>query len=135
MKDIHITAVDLWAAQPGHDEIAGGESYIKWPHDKTYATLKAISEQPHYAGRLNLMRMSTIDAAKLVPDHSFDFVFIDADHSYQSCRADIEAWTPKVDDGGLLCGHDYEWDTVKRAVHDTGRVDLVAEDNLWGRFV
>lgn len=130
-----MTAVDLWQEQPQNAGVPGGETYAGWKHDKAFETLKMISEQPHYAGRLKLMRMRTDEAAKLVPDHSLDFVFIDADHSYEGCRADIENWTRKVDHGGLLCGHDYGWDTVKRAVHDTGKVDLVAEDNVWGRYV
>lgn len=41
------------------------------------------------------------------PDDKFDFVFIDADHSYEGCSGDIARWWPKVRKGGLLCGHDY----------------------------
>lgn len=37
-----------------------------------------------------------------------DFVFIDADHTLDACRADINAWAPKLKPGGLLCGHDYD---------------------------
>jgi predicted O-methyltransferase YrrM len=52
-----------------------------------------------------------------------DFVFIDADHSYEGCKADIEAWFPKVKPGGLLSGHDYDNPDfpefgVKRAVDE-----------------
>lgn len=41
-------------------------------------------------------------------DIMVDFVFIDADHSYKSCSADIAAWWPKVKTGGFLSGHDYK---------------------------
>jgi hypothetical protein len=34
-----------------------------------------------------------------------DMVFIDADHSYEACKADIEAWFPKCKK--VICGHDY----------------------------
>ena len=63
-----------------------------------------------------------MDAAKDILD-GLDFVFIDADHSYDGCHADIEAWASKVRPGGLLCGHDYDnvdfpqWG-VKRAVDE-----------------
>lgn len=57
--------------------------------------------------RLDITHATTVEAAKLYEDGSFDFVFIDADHSYEAVRADIAAWAPKVRVGGWLGGHDY----------------------------
>lgn len=36
----------------------------------------------------------------------FDVVFIDADHSYEAVKRDIETFRPWVADGGWLCFHD-----------------------------
>ena len=36
-----------------------------------------------------------------------DFVYIDADHSYEGARRDIAAWGRKVRRGGMVAGHDY----------------------------
>lgn len=47
------------------------------------------------------------DAAMLFPDQSVDFVFIDADHSYESVKKDIDAWLPKIRKNGIISGHDY----------------------------
>jgi predicted O-methyltransferase YrrM len=44
--------------------------------------------------------------AKDFLDASCDFVFIDADHSYEAVLRDIDAWWPKVRPGGMLAGHD-----------------------------
>lgn len=52
-------------------------------------------------------RMPSIEAAATYADNSLDFVFIDADHSYEAVRADIIAWWPKVKSGGIISGHDY----------------------------
>ena len=41
------------------------------------------------------------------PDGFFDFVFIDANHSYEAVREDVAAWAPKVRSGGIVSGHDY----------------------------
>tara|TARA_Y100000593_G_scaffold89252_1_gene173127 strand:+ start:544 stop:1155 length:612 start_codon:yes stop_codon:yes gene_type:complete len=40
-------------------------------------------------------------------DETFDLIFIDGDHSYEGCKADLENWWPKVKPGQILCGHDY----------------------------
>jgi predicted O-methyltransferase YrrM len=62
-------------------------------------------------------------------DESIDWVFIDADHSYPSVRADIAAWAPKVRPGGLLSGHDYGrsgvTDAVRRVFADFGQAGSI----------
>ncbi len=57
--------------------------------------------------RANIIRASSMDAAKDVPNGSLDFVFIDADHSYQAVKDDIREWSKKVRKGGIVSGHDY----------------------------
>jgi predicted O-methyltransferase YrrM len=37
-----------------------------------------------------------------------DMVFIDADHTYNGCKGDIEAWLPNIKPGGILTVHDYK---------------------------
>lgn len=39
-----------------------------------------------------------------------DMVFIDADHSYEGCMADIQSWIPNLTAGGILAVHDYRKD-------------------------
>lgn len=41
-----------------------------------------------------------------------DMVFIDADHSYEGCKGDIEAWLPNIKPGGILAVHDYKKETL-----------------------
>ena len=40
-------------------------------------------------------------------DESFDFIYIDTDHSYKVTESCIRLWWPKVKKGGILAGHDY----------------------------
>ena len=49
----------------------------------------------------------SVDVAKDIKDGSLDWVYIDAEHDYQSVKDDLEAWYPKVRDGGVISGHDY----------------------------
>ena len=47
-------------------------------------------------------------------------IFIDAAHDYESCKADISAWLPKVKPGGFFGGHDIDAPGVLRAVTEAG---------------
>jgi hypothetical protein len=61
---------------------------------------------PH-GSRSSIWRMTSVEAAAQVDDHSFDFVYIDARHDYDSVLEDLDAWCTKVRPGGILAGHDY----------------------------
>jgi|ETNvirenome_6_85_1030632.scaffolds.fasta_scaffold08475_2 hypothetical protein len=53
-------------------------------------------------------------------DRHMDFVYIDGDHSYEAVKQDIADWWPKIKQGGILAGHDYN-DT------NQGTIDAVNE--------
>ena len=61
---------------------------------------------------------STKAAEQLRSVPRFDMIFLDGCHAYESVKADILAWTPRLVPGGLLCGHDFkpEKSGVVRAV-------------------
>ena len=65
----------------------------------------------------------------------FDSIFIDGDHNYAECRADIEGWQTLLKPGGLICGHDY-WPRdagVMDAVNELfeGRHSVVPGTRIW----
>lgn len=41
------------------------------------------------------------------PEKYFDWVYIDADHSYEAVKRDLEFYYPLIKTGGYLCGDDY----------------------------
>lgn len=53
------------------------------------------------------------------PDNYFDFIYIDACHTYQGCLRDLEASYPKLKMNGYLAGHDLN------TVHFMGVVQAV----------
>jgi len=72
-----------------------------WENEEQYWT--AITN----LGKDRCMKGRSVEVAKSFADESLDFVFIDADHTYEAVKADLEAWFPKVRKGGIVSGHDY----------------------------
>ncbi len=70
--------------------------------------IQTIRHTAHAWPRVRMWKMPSVEAAKQFPDGSMDFVFIDADHTYDAVMADLNAWWPKVAKGGMLTGHDFE---------------------------
>jgi hypothetical protein len=68
---------------------------------------------------VEIVPVSSVEAACRFPDLHFDFVFIDASHKIEWTKADILLWYQKVKWNGTLAGHDYnsmEGIEVKMAV-------------------
>ncbi len=122
-----MLAVDPWEDQPG-----AAEDYIGWRWGEIYRQYRT-AVQP-FAERVLEYRCYSLEAAKQVTDGSLDFVFIDAQHDYDSVRADIAAWRGKVRAGGLLCGHDYvpKFPGVIRAVDEAVGRPITGPNDCWG---
>jgi predicted O-methyltransferase YrrM len=60
---------------------------------------------------------------------AIDFIFIDGDHSYDACKADIAAWTAFVKRGGVIAFHDFgsRADGVTRAIFEAIKAGRFAE--------
>jgi hypothetical protein len=67
-----------------------------------------------------------------------DFLYIDGNHDYAPCKADIEAWVPKVKQG-VVAGHDYDpilQPGVVKAVDEVlGKPENVFIDTSWAFVV
>ena len=61
-------------------------------------------------------------AAEDVPKWSLDFVYIDADHRFNSVMQDIIIWSDRVRPGGIVSGHDYDNPDVKTAVDTYAKI-------------
>ena len=58
-------------------------------------------------GRVQVHRKMSVDAADDFADASFDWIYIDTDHSYETTARELRRFAPKIKDGGLIAGHDY----------------------------
>ena len=68
---------------------------------------------------ITICPMTSKMAVEQFQNNSLDFVFIDAAHEYEAVKKDIELWLPKIKQGGLIAGDDYQtWPGVKQAVDE-----------------
>lgn len=58
--------------------------------------------------RVARMFMASTEAAKQFKPGELDFVYIDANHSYESVKEDVHCWFPIVKPDGILGGHDFD---------------------------
>lgn len=107
--DLTLYMVDSWEGSGQSYKGDSGDWHASLTQDQQDEYMDRARQMTLFAeDRAKFIRKRSVDAAKQIPDESLDFVFIDADHSYEGCMADILAWKRKVKPGGWLCGHDYE---------------------------
>ena len=75
---------------------------------------------------LKVLKMPSMEAAKKVK--SAEMVFIDGSHDYENAKDDLDAWDGKATK--LICGHDYQFPGVKKAVMERFGVPHIC-DSIW----
>jgi predicted O-methyltransferase YrrM len=94
--------VDAWRFYRGYQDIANVT-------DEYHAAFmgQAMLNVANYREKAVMIRDESVRAASMFADRSLDWVYIDAAHDTENCYADIQAWLPKVRDGGVIWGDDY----------------------------
>lgn len=86
-------------------------------------------------GKYFVLKGNSIELSKKFTDKSLDFVFIDANHTYEDVKKDIAAYMTKIKDGGIIAGHDYceDWPGVVQAVTEmfNGEANIELEEVSW----
>ena len=67
--------------------------------------------------RVEIQRGNSKDLLADLDDNSLDMIYIDGDHAYEGCKADLELAYQKCKTGAWICGHDYEMN-MKKARHN-----------------
>jgi cephalosporin hydroxylase len=77
------------------------------------------------------IRDVSLNAAKQFENETFDFIYIDANHDYESIRDDINAWAPKIKVGGFISFHDVNNENIIKAIKEVFNWEegLFTEDN------
>ena len=93
-------------------------------HETRYQSVKKMFAKNK---AVSIVRDFSTAASEKFEDNYFDWVYVDADHSYEGCLKDLEAYDSKVKQDGYIWGHDWLPGTftqkgfeVNRAVKDFG---------------
>jgi predicted O-methyltransferase YrrM len=122
---------EYWAIDPWSVEYASEPSLMKMSAEEWDAWHSQVVALCGDFNNLRVLRMASCTAAKQFSDGYFDTVFLDGNHYYEAVLADIEAWLPKIAADGALCGHDYHFATVRKAViKKLGNVEIMPGD-VW----
>lgn len=97
--------------------------YIGIPSDVDKLQVIAYNMLKAYTDKIVWIHEMSIVASAYIKD-VLDFVYIDANHTYEYAKSDILIYRDLVKDGGLIAGHDYGAE-VKTAVDE-----LVQKDKL-----
>jgi hypothetical protein len=115
-------------------------SYRYDGHEKLLKQLPNVREEfdkmvKHYdVKNIKVLQGCSWEMAKEFEDGSVDFLFIDADHSFECVRKDIQAWLPKMKGDGIIAGHDWEHPKhpgVKKAVIKTIGKPMMGGNTVW----
>lgn len=63
-----------------------------------------LRDDPEVLGTIFMQGNSQVIAEKFPKE--IDVLFIDGDHSYEGCKADIDSWYPYMKKGGVMLFHD-----------------------------
>lgn len=108
-----LWSIDRWQHIEGYDDAM---NLPQNEHDELY--LYVCSQLSRFGQRSSIIRSDTTLASTIFPDKFLDFVYVDADHSYEGCKRDLLAWIPKIKVGGIISGHDLNWESVSKAIEE-----------------
>ena len=77
------------------------------PGVEHHSTLLDFMKNTKHFANIRFLPLNTKEAYIYIPNHYFDMLFIDADHSYEGCLHDLIHYWFKVKRGGLIALHDY----------------------------
>ena len=106
-KKILVHCVDTFNGSKEHE----GEPALANLQNLFTFNLKA-TRYPYY----EIWPFESVSVAKAFQFGSLDGIFIDGAHDFHSVCDDLAAWLPKVKEGGIIAGHDFNFPEVHKAI-------------------
>ena len=119
--------VDIWGhislSYNDHNMVSNQEHETRFQ----YVTKRFLNYSNAY-----VVRSLSNAMPQIFPESYFDWMYIDADHSYEGCKRDLNIAKKLVKTNGYILGHDYNWKF--QGVMDSVN-EFVAENNFYLSFV
>jgi len=112
-KKPKVFAIDTFK---GTDNDERQQKEIERLGGNTLDVFKTYLEDLSLTSLITILAQDSAEAAKNFEDNSIDIIFIDADHSYEAVKKDLEIWYPKMKKDSIMSGHDYWFEPLRKAV-------------------
>jgi predicted O-methyltransferase YrrM len=128
-NNLKLYLLDCWDNQDDslYQDIANhdNETQVK-------CMIKTIRNTSNSFKNVRIIKGYSDEFVDLFKNDFFDFIYIDANHTYEAIKHDINKWFPKIKNGGLFAGHDYFDGVNKNGVFKvkTAVDEFVKENNL-----
>ncbi len=129
-KEGKIYAIDHWKGSEEHQE----------GHELWYPNISKLYEQflsnvihANLTHKIVPIRMDSVKATKKLKIKP-DLIYLDASHDTKSVLKDLRAWYPFVKKRGILCGDDYVWKSVAKAVDKFAKekkLNVIVNGTFW----
>jgi len=118
LKPAKLHLIDPWRFQNIPDYVMDANNTTDEEGDRRYNDVCDKFSAAINAGVVKLHRALSTEIVDTFPDEYFDFLHIDAVHTYSGCLADLRAFDRKVKRTGFITGHDYQTIPIARAHHN-----------------
>ena len=123
-----LYAVDTWRGSPGE--------VVHMEDPRLPNLYQLFLSNVKHAGLTEVivpMRMRSLEASRALAIQA-DLIYLDASHETENVYQDIIAWHPHLSPGGVLCGDDWSWPSVRKGVNkaaDELKCQVLTAQNFW----
>tara|TARA_R110000824_G_scaffold359891_4_gene547536 strand:+ start:2892 stop:3782 length:891 start_codon:yes stop_codon:yes gene_type:complete len=103
----HVYLIDWWK---GSKTVAEGLelAYQEDLHEEAYQKVLDIIDRHSAHDYITILKGDTVEMSRQIPNKHLDLCFVDADHTYEGCKRDIQAYLPKMKKGAIMSGDDMD---------------------------
>lgn len=104
-KKLHL--IDPWEFQDDAEYKLDSHNVSNEENEIRFREVQATFDKEIKNGTVQIHRGYSYQVVSSFNDHYFDWIYVDAVHTYQGVRIDLESFYPKVKEGGFILGHDF----------------------------